>query len=115
MVLAFNPGGRGRQIFEFKVSLVYRVSFRIARATQRNPVSKTTKQTNKPKPRATTTKPETKLDLALCTPGIEHLGSGSRAGNRNLRLELEMRFGWVACWPCIHKALGSMPSTICGL
>jgi hypothetical protein len=33
-------GGRGRQISEFKASLVYRVSYRTARATQRNPVSK---------------------------------------------------------------------------
>jgi hypothetical protein len=40
---AFNPstqGGRGRWISEFKASLVYRVSSRTARATQRNPVSK---------------------------------------------------------------------------
>jgi hypothetical protein len=43
-------GGRGRRISEFKASLVYRVSSRTARATQRNPVSKTNKQTNKPKP-----------------------------------------------------------------
>jgi hypothetical protein len=43
-------GGRGRRIFEFEASLVYRVSSRTARATQRNPVSKTktkTKQKNK--------------------------------------------------------------------
>jgi hypothetical protein len=33
-------GGRGRQISEFEASLVYRVSFRTARATQRNPFSK---------------------------------------------------------------------------
>jgi hypothetical protein len=33
-------GGRGRRISEFKVSLIYRVSSRTARATQRNPVSK---------------------------------------------------------------------------
>jgi hypothetical protein len=32
-------GGRGRQISEFEASLVYRVSSRTARATQRNPVS----------------------------------------------------------------------------
>jgi hypothetical protein len=40
-------GGRGRRIFEFKASLVYRVSSRTARAVQRNPVSKnkTNKQT----------------------------------------------------------------------
>jgi hypothetical protein len=40
-------GGRGRRISEFKTSLVYRVSSRTARATQRNPVWKT-KQNKKP-------------------------------------------------------------------
>jgi hypothetical protein len=39
-------GGRGRLIPEFEASLVYRVSFRTARASQRNPVLKN-KQTNK--------------------------------------------------------------------
>jgi hypothetical protein len=33
-------GGRGRWISEFEASLVYKVSSRTARATQRNPVSK---------------------------------------------------------------------------
>jgi hypothetical protein len=42
-------GGRGRQISEFKASLVYRVSSRTARAIQRNPVSK--KQTKKERKR----------------------------------------------------------------
>jgi hypothetical protein len=43
-------GGRGRQISEFEASLLYRVSFRTARAIQRNPVSKKTKtKTNKTK------------------------------------------------------------------
>jgi hypothetical protein len=37
-------GGRGRRISEFKASLVYRVSSRTARATQRNPISKNPKQ-----------------------------------------------------------------------
>jgi hypothetical protein len=40
---ALNPqhsGGRGRQISEFEASLVYKVSSRTARATQRNLVSK---------------------------------------------------------------------------
>jgi hypothetical protein len=32
--------GRGRQISEFEASLVYRVSSRTVRATQRNPVLK---------------------------------------------------------------------------
>jgi hypothetical protein len=37
-------GGRGRQISEFEASLVYKVSSRTARAIQRNPASKKTKQ-----------------------------------------------------------------------
>jgi hypothetical protein len=37
-------GGRGRQISEFEVSLVYKVSSRTARAIQRNLVSKKQKQ-----------------------------------------------------------------------
>jgi hypothetical protein len=44
-------GGRGRRISEFKASLVYRVSSRTARATQRNPVysesPRTIKQTGR--------------------------------------------------------------------
>jgi hypothetical protein len=42
-------GGRGRRISEFKASLVYRVSSRTARATQRNPVSKKLRKTKKKK------------------------------------------------------------------
>jgi hypothetical protein len=45
---AFNPSTweaeRGRRISEFKAILVYKVSSRTARATQRNPVSKNKKQ-----------------------------------------------------------------------
>jgi hypothetical protein len=37
-------GGRGRQISEFEANLVYRVSSRTARATQRNHVSKNQKK-----------------------------------------------------------------------
>jgi hypothetical protein len=40
-------GGRGRRISEFEASLVYKVSSRTARATQRNPVSKKQKQKTK--------------------------------------------------------------------
>jgi hypothetical protein len=39
-------GGRGRRVSEFEASLVYKVTSRTARATQRNPVSK---QANKRK------------------------------------------------------------------
>jgi hypothetical protein len=42
-------GGRGRWISEFEASLVYRVSSRTARATQRNPVSKNQKKKEKKK------------------------------------------------------------------
>jgi hypothetical protein len=40
-------GGRGRQISEFEASLVYKVSSRTARATQRNPASKKPKKKKK--------------------------------------------------------------------
>jgi hypothetical protein len=42
-------GGRGRRISEFEASLVYRVSSRTARATQRNPVLKNKTKQNKTK------------------------------------------------------------------
>jgi hypothetical protein len=51
--------GRGRQISEFKASLVYRVSSRTARAIQRNSVSKKqnkTKQKQNKKQTTSTTK-----------------------------------------------------------
>jgi hypothetical protein len=40
-------GGRGRRISELEASLVYRVSSRTARATQRKPVLKKRKQKQK--------------------------------------------------------------------
>jgi hypothetical protein len=53
---AFNPGarGRGRQISKFEASLVYRMSFRTARATQRNSGSKNQNQPNNPPPKKKT-------------------------------------------------------------
>jgi len=55
-VHAFNPclGGRGRGISEFKASLVYRVSSRTARTTQRNPVLKNKNKQTKPNQKANT-------------------------------------------------------------
>jgi hypothetical protein len=50
-VVAHALGGRGRQISELEASLVYKVSSRTARATQRNPVLK------KKKYQIATTKP----------------------------------------------------------
>jgi hypothetical protein len=42
-----HSGGGGRWISEFQASLVYKVSSRTVWAIQRNPVSKTNKQTKK--------------------------------------------------------------------
>jgi hypothetical protein len=42
-------GGKGREISEFESSLVYRVSSRTARTTQRNPILKKTKTKTKTK------------------------------------------------------------------
>jgi hypothetical protein len=58
-------GGRGRWISEFEASLVYKVSSRTARTTQRNPVSK-----KKPKPKqnkkTTTKKDGTLTKFSTC-------------------------------------------------
>jgi hypothetical protein len=55
-------GGRGRQISEFEASLVYKVSSRIARAIQRNPVSKKKKKRTKTKTKKLVRKPERRAD-----------------------------------------------------
>jgi hypothetical protein len=62
MVDVKNLGGRGRgrQISEFEASLVYKVSSRTAKATQRNPVlknqkTKTNQPTNQPNKQKTNT------------------------------------------------------------
>jgi hypothetical protein len=57
-------GGRDRRISEFEASLVYKVSSRTARATQRNPVSKNQKPKTKPK---TTPHPPQKRKLPFMT------------------------------------------------
>jgi hypothetical protein len=42
-------GGRGRQISEFEASLIYRVSSRTARTSQRKPISKNKNKTKQKK------------------------------------------------------------------
>jgi hypothetical protein len=60
-------GGRDRRTYEFKASLVYRVSSRTARTIQRNPVSKKTKkQKNKKNKKQLSALP------APCLPGYCH-------------------------------------------
>jgi hypothetical protein len=63
-------GGRGRQISEFEVSLVYKVSSRTARVIQRNPVLKKQKQQQqqqkKPKPNKQTEKKLFSIKISFC-------------------------------------------------
>jgi hypothetical protein len=63
---------RGRWISEFEASLVYKVSSRTARATQRNPVSKKTKtkQTNKQ------TKKTSELGAYIFNPSVWETEAG---------------------------------------
>jgi hypothetical protein len=68
--MVVHLGGRGRQISEFKASLVYKVSSRIARAIQRNPVSKNKKKQKQKPTTTTTTKTKTKSKI---------LGAGGKA------------------------------------
>ena len=79
VALACNPstlGGRGRLISEFEASLVYRVSSRTARATQRNPVLKKI-----PNPKKPNKKPNKKMYILYlnyiltltCKPPKNHL------------------------------------------
>jgi hypothetical protein len=58
-------GGRGRHISEFEASLVYRMSFRTARATQRNLVSKKQNKTKQNKTKQNKTKQKKKKTLHL--------------------------------------------------
>jgi hypothetical protein len=64
-------GGRGRRISEFKASLVYRVSSRTARTTEKSCLEKPKKkQTNKQKNPKPKTK-QIKLGRGMCV--FEHL------------------------------------------
>jgi hypothetical protein len=57
-------GGRGRRISEFEASLVYRVSSRTARATQRNPISKKEKEEKERKAYERACDPQKRLEDA---------------------------------------------------
>jgi hypothetical protein len=67
-------GGRGRWISEFEASLVYRVSSRTARATQRNPVSKKhKKKKRKEKKRKEKKRKEKKRKKKFCMCTLSQL------------------------------------------
>jgi hypothetical protein len=73
-------GGRGRWISEFKASLVYRVSSRTARATQRNTVSKKQQPKKKKSTKNKTKNPTSTEDVILNYH--RELYSFGAAGNR---------------------------------
>jgi hypothetical protein len=88
-------GGRGRQISEFKVRLVYRMSSRTARAIQRNPVSKKTKtkqnknkQKKNQKNKKTQNKQKKKIreitPFTIALNNIKFLGSISKQTSKRL-------------------------------
>jgi hypothetical protein len=64
-------GGRERQISEFKASLIYRVSSRTVRATERNPVTKN-KNKNKTKQKQKKNKNSQHLKPSVQVPGTIH-------------------------------------------
>jgi hypothetical protein len=73
VVHAFNPStwvAETGGFSDFDISLVYRVSSRTARATQRNPVSKNKQTKNKQtKKHLKNQKTKTKYDKAICFRG----------------------------------------------
>ena len=98
--MAKHLGGRGRQISEFEASLVYRVSTRTARATQRNPVSKNqktnkqkTKNKNKNNKKRIIRRKQSTKDTSLCrgclTPLCPLLVINSPAGRFLIYIEVD--------------------------
>jgi hypothetical protein len=93
-------GGRGRWISEFEASLVYKVSSRAARATQRNLVSEENK-TNK-KEITTETKRELggQIEKHACTGSGRECGLRRRWGHCFWGIDCEGRSAW--CFLCLH-------------
>jgi hypothetical protein len=80
-------GGRGRWISEFKASLVYRVSFRTARATQKKPCLEKTKEQRLRKTNVLAHSDlsfSLSIDSYLCESEGEHV-PGSHKGARKRR------------------------------
>jgi hypothetical protein len=84
-------GGRGRQISEFKASLVYNVSSRTARATQRNPVSKKEKRKKELQGKHNQTGEGTEqnhLGSKDVSTNNKEITKGENSGDRNTRKEI---------------------------
>jgi uncharacterized membrane protein len=86
-------GGRGRWISEFEATLVYRVSFRTARAKQRNTVSKNqTKTKTKTKQNKKTKKARMlhrRFSRSICS--LEELSKFNSLVCRNARKMITVR------------------------
>jgi hypothetical protein len=76
-------GGRGKWISEFEASLVYRVSSRTARATQRNPVSKN--NNNNKMQAGEERKGLFGLHFHISCPSLKEDGTGTQAGQESIR------------------------------
>jgi hypothetical protein len=106
-------GGRGRRISEFEASLVYEVSSRTAKATQRNPVSKNknknktkqnkqkTKQNKKTQTKPNQNKKNSKLG---CLDGHEQGREGRRVGEAGEMAQ------WLRALTVLPEVLSSIPS-----
>jgi hypothetical protein len=100
-------GGRGRRISEFKASLVYRVSSRTARATQRNPVSKNQK-TPKPQNPKNKQKKKTKYKKQKTVIGSQFL-----IHNKTMHLILSVVTEYFHCQLRLAKAFDELGEIKC--
>jgi hypothetical protein len=105
-------GGRGRQISEFEASLVYRVSSRTARATQRNPVSKNQKRKEERKREREREKERKRL-----VPKIPEHSEKEREGLHETKHAMQFQngrnqtYGSISVWQTLKASLPAPPIT----
>jgi hypothetical protein len=76
--------GRGRRISEFEASLVYKVSSRTARATQRNPVSKNQKRKKEKEEEEEEEEEASLWKLDLCTTMLPQMKTCLQTGYESM-------------------------------
>jgi hypothetical protein len=102
--------GRGRRISEFEASLVYRVSSRTPRATQRNPVSKKTKKQKQKKKKKRKEKKRKEKNHRRCEFSYSRVPSlHNPEALQSLQLPREHPFLQTACFTNGH--LVALPPT----
>jgi hypothetical protein len=94
-------GGRGRQISEFRASLVYKVSSRTARAIQRNPVSKNQKPKTKTKQNKT---PQRSSPSAFQRTSLFNVMAEIKS-----HTQTDTYYGWRENNSCKHEDPNSIP------